>query len=211
MKYSHATVAIALCALLALAAAPACASLPEAPFAYADLTADGVPAGATVVQALALLGEPLSRGDVETEAATGAQKQTFTYDGLTLTFADGLLTDAALAKAGHAGPRGLAVGMAEAALDAAFPYDAAQVKDGVRYAAAWVESLALPLPPCAKALTYDDGTTTVQYLAPVAPYGDDVLKAPEAFLYEAHAMLTVTLDASHTVTALNWRVGALAE
>ena len=45
----------------------------------------------------------------------------------------------------------------------------------------------------------------------VAPYGDDVIQNPEAFLYEAHAMLTVTLDAARTVTAMEWHVGALAE
>ena len=212
MKHSRTHLALTLCALLALAAMPAYAApLPAMPFAYADLAVDGLAAGATVAQAVAQLGQPMEQSEIATEAATGSTQQTLAYEGLTLTFTDGLLSDAALTNAGHTGPRGIAVGMAQAALDTAFSYDASQAKDGVLYAAGWVESLGLPLPPCAKALTYDDGSTVVQYLSPVSPYSDALLASPEAFLYEAHAGLAVTLDAEGAITAVEWHVRALAE
>ncbi len=212
MKHSRTTLTLVLVCLLMLAAWPAtAATLPQAPFAYADLTAGGVPAGATIDQTVAILGEPAQRGEVTTEAATGDMQQTLTYDGLTLTYTQGLLTDAQLTSAALAGPRGIKLGMDEAALNAAFPYDQSAAKDGVLYAAGWVDALGLPLPPCAKAMTYDDGTTVIQYLSPVAPYSAELLASPEAFLYESHAGFAVILDVNKVITALEWHVGALAE
>lgn len=212
MKHSRTTLALVLACLLMLAALPAAAAaLPQSPFAYADLTVGGVPAGATIDQTVALLGEPAQRGDATTEAATGDTLQTLTYEGLTLTYTQGLLTDAQLTSAAFAGPRGIKLGMDEAALNAAFTYDQTAAKDGVLYAAGWVDALGLPLPPCAKTMAYDDGTTTIQYLSPVAPYSAEVLSSPEAFLYESHAGFAVTLGTDKVITALEWHVGALAE
>lgn len=205
------TALICLCLLLTATLHATAATLPQSPFAYADLTAGGVPAGATVEQTVAILGEPAQRGEATTEAATGDTLQTLTYEGLTLTYTNGLLTGALLTSAAVAGPRGIRLGMDEAALNAAFPYDQNAAKDGVLYAAGWVDALGLPLPPCAKTMTYDDGTAIVQYLSPVAPYSAEVLASPEAFLYEAHAGLAVTFGTDKVITALEWHVGALAE
>ncbi len=211
MKQKRLLPALSLLCLLVLTALPAAAAMPDMPFAYADLTVNGLPAGATIDQTLVALGEPISRGEETTEAATGDVMQTLTYDGLTLTFTQDLLSDALFTSAAFTGPRGVAIGMDEAALNTAFPYDTASVKDGVLYAAGWVEALELPLPPCAKTLTLDDGTTMIQYLAPVTPYGEAVLESPEGFLYEPHAGFAVTLDSSLAITAMEWHVGALAE
>ena len=211
MKHIRLLPALSLLCLLVLAALPAYAALPDMPFAYADLTVSGLSAGATVDQTVSALGEPAARGEVTIEAATGDEQQTLTYDGLTLTFTWDLLSDAQYTSAAYTGPRDIAVGMDETALNEAFPYDASAVQNGVLYAAGWVDELELPLPPCAKALTLDDGTTMIQYLSPVTPYDEAVLSSPGSFLYEQHAAFSVTLDANRVITAMEWHVGAMAE
>lgn len=209
MKTARVALAALLAALLALAALPA---LAEGEFGYADLAVNGLKPGATPEDAVALLGEPAMRGEPQVEAATGDQLQTFTYDGLTLTFTDGKLSDATLTGPGFTGPRGLSVGQDGAALKAAFPFDEAQVKDGVLYAAAWVDALNMPLPPYAQRTVNGDGAALYYFVAPLSPYSAEVLASPEAFLYETSAMLTVTLGAGgQQIAAIQWHVGAMAE
>lgn len=209
MKNARIALAALLAALLALAALPA---LAQGEFSYADLAVNGLKPGASPDEAVAQLGEPAARGEAEVEPATGNMLQTFTYDGLALTFTEGKLTDATLTGPGFTGPRGLAVGQGGAALRQAFPYDESRAKGDVLYYADWVEALDMPLPPYAQRTVTDDGAALYFYVAPLAPYSAEVLASPEAYLYETAAMLTVTLGAGgQQITAIQWSVGAMAE
>ena len=202
--------AVLLCALLALTVT---AALAAEPFSFADLAVQGVPAGASPAQAVAVLGEPLAADAPAEIPATGEVQQVYRYPGLTLTFTDGLLTDADIATDAFPSVRGLKLGDAESLLQTCFPYDAATAASaGILYAAGRVEALDQPLPPCGTVAMQETGARAYVYLAPVTPYEAAMLETPEAYVYETTAALTVLVDpATQTIVRLQWHVHPLAE
>ncbi len=183
-----------------------------AQFSLADLTLNGLVPGATADDVKAALGAPLSQSEETTQAATGEKMQDWNYDGLILSFADGLLYYVDTTSAKYVGPRGLKVGDTEDMVKNAFFVDYAETHYTVLYCSGWIDSLSEPLPPCGTATTWDDGTLYYQYLSPVEPYTADVIAQPESYLFQKHACLTLILDAkTKTVTDLSWFVQAMAE
>ncbi len=206
LRYS---IALSLCVALALTAPTAFAA---EPFTYTDLAVNGVPAGASPAEAVAVLGEPLAKDDPVEIPATGDIAQQYHYDGLTLTFTDGLLSGAEMSTQAYTGPRNLAVGVQEETLLQTFPYDEAIGGDGVLYASGWVEALGQPLPPSGTMDVEDNGALCYTYLAPVTPYSAELLAEPEAYVYEQTAMLIALVDPdTRVISSLMWAVQALAE
>ena len=183
-----------------------------APFSLADLTLNNVTPGLTMDAVKAALGAPMSQGTETTSPATGSKLQDWNYDGLLVSFTDGLVSCIDTTSDAYQGPRGLRVGDSEETVRNAFYYDVAEKHRTVLYSAGWIDSLSEPFPPCGTATKWDDGTLYYQYLAPVQPYSADVLAAPETYLFQKHACLTLILDKeTKTVTDLSWFVDAMAE
>lgn len=183
-----------------------------APFSLADLALNGVTPGASMDAVKTALGAPQNSGTETTSPATGSKLQNWTYDGLVVSFTDGLVSCVDTTSAAYTGPRGLRVGDTEETLRNVFYYDVAEKHRTVLYSAGWIESLSEPLPPCGTATKWDDGTMYYQYLAPVEPYSADVLASPETYLFQKHACLTLFVSKdTKTVTELSWFVDALSE
>ena len=199
-----------LCALEMIAAVPA---LTAEIFTYADMNVNGVPAGTSVQEAIALLGEPLVQDAPREVPASGEVQQLLHYAGLTLTFTDDRLSDVDLVTDAYTTVRGLKLGDPESLLQSLFPYDAATAaSEGILYSAGWVEALSLPLPPSGTVKAEETNRLAYAYLAPVTPYADAALESDENFVYEPTAMFVAQVDpASHVITRMQWSVHPLAE
>ena len=208
MRMTRPIVALALCALLLISAAPALAA--DA-FSAADLIVNSVAAGAGPDEVRSALGDP-SATETSEEAATGDTLETWTYEGLTLTFRGGALAAAEWTSPELIGPRGLRIGDSLDTVKNAFRVDPDQTDPAVLYSAGKVEATGVQLPPCGTVSEATGGETAVTYLAPVEPYPAAVLADPASYVFERHAALTLTLSAdSQTVERIRWSLGALAE
>ena len=214
MKHIKHLLAIACCALLLTSFASAQdaeITINTARFSAADLNVAYVYAGATMEEAQAVFGVPENTVTV-TSAATGETQTRWYYVGLTLTFSgEGKLIAADTLNPAYVGPRGLAVGQTVQEAAAKFYYDMENATETVLYSAGYVELLNAQLPPCAYILVNDNGTYTLNYAAPVQPFGDDVTADPSNYVYQNLALLTIRLDAAGTVTSYTWTVGPWAE
>lgn len=207
MRNSKRNIALLLCTLLLLAAVPALAA--DA-FSAADLNVNTVSAGSTPDEVRAALGEPAGTSASE-QAATGQSQETWQYDGLTIVFTEGKLSDAQWINPALIGPRGLRVGDGQETVLKAFRMDTAPAETGVLYSAGTVAATGAPLPPCG-VLSATGDAAQVLYLAPITPYGADVQADPSSYVYQSHASLTLTLSGGdRTVSAIRWSLGALAE
>lgn len=207
MRNSKRNIALLLCTLLLLVAVPALAA--DA-FSAADLNVNTVSAGATPDEVRAALGDPANAATSQ-QAATGQSQETWQYDGLTLVFTEGKLSDAQWSNPALIGPRGLRVGDGQETVLKAFRMDTAPVETGVLYSAGTVAATGAPLPPCG-VLSATGDAAQVLYLAPITPYGADVQADPASYVYQSHASLTLTLSGGdRTVSAIRWSLGALAE
>ena len=200
---------LSLIALIALA--PLYALGEAQAFTPQDMTIDAAGAGTAPDEVALSLGDPVSR-ESSTEAATGVNKDTWQYEGLSLVFTDGTLSGADWTNPAHIGPKGLRIGDSLDTVKSAFRVDATQATPNVLYTSGWVEALQTQLPPCGTVSESGDGSLRVTYLAPMDPYGMDVQDNPASFVYQNHAALVFTLSAdTQTVTRIGWSVGALAE
>ena len=207
-KFSRLVAVLLVVVLLSLSAT----ALASSPFAYEDLCVDTLTPGMTSEQVQAVLGVAPSIQTTTPEAATGDVSTEWSYPGLTLVFVQNVLTRATMTNATFNSARGLRIGDPEAMLLDAFGYDAQAQHEGVLYAADWLASLALPVPPCGRVTTTEGSPTLYQYLAPVTPYTQTVLDNPESLLFESHAIFNVFVSTgTHTITQIAWSVQALSE
>ena len=202
--------ALALCALLALSSLPA---LAETPLSASDLCVNSAYAGMSTEEVIAVFGEPISRQD-SIVPATGEAQSLWSYEGLSLTFTEGMLSAAEWSSSALIGPRGLMVGDSESTVCNSFQQEEAAASsdptERVLYAAGVIEGFGL-LPPYG-VIREDGGTESIVYCAPQTPYAADMQANPMDTLYEVHAILTFTLDvAQGNVNSIRWSLGALAE
>lgn len=146
--------------------------------------------------------------------ATGETFEMWIYEDLTLTFnAEGEVISALVYGKQYKGPRGVQVGQPAADVVKLFYVDPAMTstESGIFYTAGYVDTLDAQLPPCGYVERNEDGTFSFNYVAPVTPFGDDVLNDPTNYIYQELAQFQVNFGADALVTDFNWSVGALAE
>jgi len=183
----------------------------SARFSAEDLTLNTLQAGAQAADVRALLGEPES---VEpfTYPADGDAREAWYYEGLTLSIAgDGTLVDVSWTDPALIGPRGLKVGDSAQTVLSAFYRDSASGNDDILYAEGYVPELNAYLPPCGIITRLSRDNYIIEYLAPVEPYGEDVVANPACYVYQSHASVMFFCDRNDTVTSIGWAEGPLAE
>ena len=213
MKAIRNILATGCCALLitALTITGAAADVATARFSMQDMNVSYVFAGATVEDAQAVFGVPLSSETV-TLGATGETQEILHYNGLTLTFSGvHKLIAADVSDAAYTGPRGVAVGQTAQDVATKFYIDPQSDTVSVMYTAGYVEALDSQLPPCGYEQTNDDGTYALVYAAPALPWSDAVLADPTGFIYEELALFTVTFQADGIASGYSWQLGSWAE
>ena len=207
-KLSRLVAVLLVVVLLSLSAT----ALASSPFVYEDLCVDTLMPGMTSEQVQAVLGVAPTIQTTEPEAATGDVPTEWSYTGLTLVFIQNRLTRATITGETYTSARGLKIGDPESMLLDAFGYDAQPQHEGVLYAADWLASLTLPVPPSGQVTTTEGSPTLYQYLAPVTPYPQTILDDPESLLFENHAIFNVYVNTdTHTITQIAWSVQALSE
>lgn len=213
MKSIKSIFAAACCALLlvSLAAAQADSTPVIARFSVGDMLVSYVYAGAVQDEAKAVFGVPESTESVTSEA-TGDVSENWYYPGLMLTFSgNGTLIGADVNGAAYVGPRGITLGQSAQEVAGKFYLDPDSSSDTVLYSAGYVEALDSQLPPSGFLQAGDDGTYSITYAAPSAPFSDEVLADPTNFIYENLATLTIYFGKDDTVTEYAWKLGAWAE
>jgi hypothetical protein len=214
MKTIKSILAIACCALLlgSLVTAQAEAAAPvTARFSLYDMLVNYVYVSATQEEAEAVFGAPESTESTTSEA-TGETSEIWYYTGLQLTFSgDGALIGADVNAGPYVGPRGIALGQTAQEVADKFYMDPASSSETVLYSAGYVEALDAQMPPSGFLQANDDGTYSINYVAPSAPFSDDMLADPTNFVYESLATLTVYFGKDDTVTEFAWKLGAWAE
>ena len=199
--------------LLALIAAQAMASdtSDAAIFSPEDMSVGGLALYAIQDEAAALFGTP-EKTESFTWDATGDTFETWTYGDLTLTFnAGGEAISAQVYGKQYTGPRGVQVGQTAEDVAGLFYTDPDTSANGVFYSSGYVEELDAQLPPCGYVLRNEDGTFSYNYVAPMMPFGDDVLQDPTNYVYEDLALFQVNFDADGLVTDFSWSIGPWAE
>ena len=213
MKSIKTILAIACCALLALSLIAAQAEelqISKARFALQDMNVANVYVGATPEEARAVFGDPAD-SITETSGATDEKTEIYHYAGLTLTFSAGKLTGAEVSGDGVTGPRGVTVGMTLNDVAYRFYMDPDTNSANVLYTSGYVEMLDSQLPPCGYVQRYDDGTYSLNYVAPEAPFSAETLSDPMDYIYETLATFIVSFGADGIVQSYTWTLGVWAE
>jgi hypothetical protein len=172
-------------------------------FSARDLMVNGLAPGVSQGDVIAALGE----ADREQSGVDDLTKQnwiTLDYGTNQLTFTQGKLTGVDLHDVALIGPRGIRVGDTLSMLEKAY---------GLSGAGAPYYAQANNLPPRAeKVALLGDGSYSILLTAPVAPYTQDELSGPLAYMGAEHAQLIYTLSTdTNRITAIQWIVAPLSE
>lgn len=199
--------------LLSLTAAQAMFSDTFGPtiFAPDDMSVNELKLYTTKDEALRMFG---AADSVEsfTWGATGEKLEMWHYEDLTLTFnSEGEVISALVYGKQYTGPRGVTVGQTPQEVAEKFYRDPNPKSSSELYVTSIIESLEMYLPPYGVVVRHEDGTFSIDYAAPLAPFSEEVLADPASFVFEELARFTVNFGADMTVTDFSWQAGPWAE